>query len=397
MSCLQSRAFRSALCLSVALLFGSGALAQDAANAVDAELVTKLTQLDTPDPQIAKHLKVATLESLEAAASQLVIEIQKNGVDNEPRAKKANARLGIVLEELKKVGGDPTKFDQYRDRLDGGGFSLMKPSTWKVDQGELVGWGINIALALITLFVFRILGGIAGRIVGRVASGSRLQVSDLLRTFFVGTTRRVVFILGVVVALGFLGVDTGPFLATIGVVGFVIGFALQDTLGNFAAGMMILLYRPYELGNVISAAGVTGKVDAMNLVSTTMKTPDNQTVVVPNGQIWGGVITNITGNDTRRVDLVFGIGYGDDTVKAQNILEEIVMQHDLVLKDPAPVIQLHELADSSVNFICRPWSKTSDYWAVYWDITRAVKERFDAAEISIPFPQQDVHVHQVTS
>ena len=146
----------------------------------------------------------------------------------------------------------------------------------------------------------------------------------------------------------------------------------------------------------MTAGGVTGTVDSMNLVSTTIKTPDNQSLIVPNGQIWGDVITNVTGNATRRVDLVFGIGYDDDIAKAQKVLEDIVDGHNLVLKNPAYVIKVHELADSSVNFICRPWVRTGDYWTVYWDITRAVKERFDAEGIGIPYPQRDVHVYQMT-
>jgi small conductance mechanosensitive channel len=190
-------------------------------------------------------------------------------------------------------------------------------------------------------------------------------------------------------------VDVAPLLAGVGVVGFVLGFALQDTLANFAAGFMILLNRPYDVGNVVTAAGVTGSVESMSLVSTTLKTPDNQRIIVPNGSIWGGVIQNVTSQETRRVDLIFGCGYEDDIGKAQAVLEDIVSSHELVLKDPAPVIRLHELADSSVNFIVRPWTKTSDYWAVYWDLTRTVKERFDSEGLSIPYPQQDVHMHQV--
>ncbi|MCB1809038.1 MAG: mechanosensitive ion channel family protein, partial [Candidatus Competibacteraceae bacterium] len=154
------------------------------------------------------------------------------------------------------------------------------------------------------------------------------------------------------------------------------------------------LYRPYDVGDYVSVAGVSGTVEDMSLVSTTLRLPDNQIVIVPNGQIWGDVITNVTGTDKRRVDLVFGIGYDDDIQAAQDVLEDIINKHPQVLKEPAPVVRLHELADSSVNFVVRPWSKTSDYWAVYWDITRAVKERFDQADISIPYPQQDVHIRQ---
>jgi small conductance mechanosensitive channel len=159
---------------------------------------------------------------------------------------------------------------------------------------------------------------------------------------------------------------------------------------------MIMIYRPFDVGNYVTVAGVSGTVKEVSLVSTTVTTPDNQVIIIPNGNVWGSVITNVTGSDTRRVDLVFGIGYQDDAATAQRIMEEVVTEHPLVLKEPAPMIRLHELGESSVNFVCRPWSKTSDYWSVYWDVTRRVKERFDAEGVSIPFPQRDVHLYTVT-
>jgi small conductance mechanosensitive channel len=220
------------------------------------------------------------------------------------------------------------------------------------------------------------------------------RTSDLLRRFLVTTLRRVMLFVGLVIGISYLGVNIGPLMAAIGAAGLVIGLALQGTLSNFASGIMILMYEPYDVGDVVSAGGVTGKIESMTLVSTVFLTPDNQRVVVPNNKIWDEVITNITANETRRVDLVFGIGYGDDIAKAQAALEDVVMSHEKVLKDPAPVIKVNELADSSVNFVVRPWAKTGDYWDVYWDLTRAVKERFDAEGISIPFPQSEVHMHQ---
>ena len=183
-------------------------------------------------------------------------------------------------------------------------------------------------------------------------------------------------------------------LAIIGAAGFVIAFALQNSLSNFASGILMLVYRPFDIGDVVNVGGVLGKVESMHLLSTQLRTPDNQLVIVPNNSVWGGVITNITGITQRRVDMVFGIGYSDDIDKAQKILEDITNSHQLVLRDPAPVIKLHELADSSVNFIVRPWVKPEDYWNVYWDITRDVKRRFDAEGVSIPFPQRDVHLYQ---
>jgi small conductance mechanosensitive channel len=155
---------------------------------------------------------------------------------------------------------------------------------------------------------------------------------------------------------------------------------------------MILMYRPFDVGDTVEAGGVRGKVNHMSLVNTTFMTFDNQKLVVPNNLIWQSVITNVTAQFTRRVDLKFGISYGDDIEKAEKLLREIVAEHDSVLASPEPMIHLHELADSSVNFIVRPWVKTDDYWDTYWDITKAVKLRFDEEGISIPFPQRDVHV-----
>jgi small conductance mechanosensitive channel len=156
--------------------------------------------------------------------------------------------------------------------------------------------------------------------------------------------------------------------------------------------MLILLYRPYDVGDMIEAGGALGKVSHMSLVNTTILTVDNQTLVLPNSKIWGDVIKNVTAQRERRIDLVFGIGYSDDIPKAEKVLNEIVDSHSKILEDPEPVVRLHALGESSVDFVVRPWVKTEDYWDVYWDITRAVKMRFDEEEISIPFPQRDVHI-----
>jgi small conductance mechanosensitive channel len=174
----------------------------------------------------------------------------------------------------------------------------------------------------------------------------------------------------------------------------VLGFALQDTLSNFAAGMMILMYRPFDVGDLIEAAGVTGTVKAMNLVSTSVLTADNQMLIVPNNKIWGGVIRNVTHQRTRRVDLEFGVGYGDDSQHTQKVLEEILAQNPKVLKEPAPVVRLHQLTDSSVKFVVRPWVKTEDYWDVYWGVTQEVKHRFEAEGLSTPYPRRNVHIYQ---
>jgi small conductance mechanosensitive channel len=310
-------------------------------------------------------------------------------------------RLNITLGALKERGGDPKRFNQYIDAstqvdLDATDVSATFTfiSSWITSPEGGIRLGLNILKFLITLLAFKIIAGIVAGVVRKAVSKLK-GTSDLLRDFMINVVRRVTFFIGLIVALSMLEVDITPFVAALGAAGFVIGFALQGTLSNFASGIMILIYRPYDIGEVVTAAGTTGKVDAMTLVSTTLRLPDNQTVIVPNNSIWGDVITNVTGQSTRRVDMVFGCGYGDDLKKTQELLEDIVKNHSKVHAEPAPVIKLHELADSSVNFVVRPWANTSDYWDVFWDVTRSVKERFDAEGLNIPFPQQEVHMHQL--
>ena len=246
---------------------------------------------------------------------------------------------------------------------------------------------------LLILLGFWVLARIVRGAVRRGLERSKLEVSSLARDFFVKSTGRLTMLIGLIIAIAQLGIEIGPLLAGLGIAGFVVGFALQDTLSNFASGLMILVYRPYDVGDAIEAGGVIGAVNQMNLVSTMIMTFDNQLLVVPNNKIWGDVIRNITHQETRRIDMTFSIGYSDDIAKAEQVLAEIVASHEKVLEDPAPMIRLHELGDSSINFVVRPWSRTADYWDVYWDVTREVKRRFDAEGISIPFPQRDVHIY----
>ena len=256
------------------------------------------------------------------------------------------------------------------------------------------GWLFKLLLFLAILGVFKMFANVVERMVRRAVSTSKMHFSTLLQDFFVTVAANAVLILGLLIALSQLGVELGPVLAGLGVAGFIIGFALQETLSNFASGMMILIYRPFDVGDVVEAGGVSGKVSQMSLVSTKILTFDNQKLVVPNNKIWGDVIRNVNAEPQRRVDLTFGIGYEDDIAKAEGILTDIISAHELVLDEPAPTIRLHTLGESSVDFIVRPWVNAADYWAVYWDVTRAVKERFDAEGISIPFPQRDVHIYQ---
>jgi small conductance mechanosensitive channel len=250
----------------------------------------------------------------------------------------------------------------------------------------------RLLLVLFILFVFFQLAKLVQKGVDRALGSARIHMSHLLRRMIVSSVRNLVVLFGVLIAISQLGVSLGPLLAGLGIAGFIIGFALQDSLSNFASGMMILMYRPFDVGDVVEAGGVRGRVSHMSLVNTTFMTLDNQKLVVPNNLIWQSVITNVTAQTTRRVDLVFGISYGDDIEKAEKVLHEIVAGHEAVLDDPEPIIKVHELGDSSVNFAVRPWVRTDDYWDTYWDLTKAVKLRFDEEGISIPFPQRDVHI-----
>lgn len=269
--------------------------------------------------------------------------------------------------------------------------AVAQAREWLLTEGP--GFLVQVAVALVLFLVFLVLAKILGRIVRRFLDAESVQLSRILKDFVVSATVKLTFFVGLLVALSQVGIDLGPLLAGLGVAGFIIGFAVKDSLSNFAAGLMILGYRPYDVGDSVEAAGVSGKVSKMSLVSTTIVTFDNQRLVVPNSKIWGGVIKNVSAEPTRRVDLVFGIGYDDDVDRAEEILRDVVTSHELVLDDPEPVIKLHELADSSLNFVCRPWVWNADYWTVRWDVIREVKRRFDAEGISFPYPQRDVHLH----
>ena len=312
-------------------------------------------------------------------------------------------RFNIVLTGLDVKGGETGEYDDYIKAVSGIKVDVTDAgATWTTITGWLMSaeggfrWAVNLVKFIVVVTVFYLLSIVAGKAAQKALSKSK-AFSTLLRKFLVLTARRLVLFVGFFVGLSALEVNIGPVLAIIGAAGFVIAFALQNSLSNFASGILMLLYRPFDISDTIKVAGVLGKVESMNLLSTQLRTPDNQLVIVPNNSVWGDVITNVTGITQRRVDLVFGIGYSDDVDKAQTILEDIVNRHESVLKEPAPVVKLHELGDSSVNFICRPWVRPEDYWNVYWDVTREVKRRFDAEGVSIPFPQRDVHIYQETA
>ena len=259
-----------------------------------------------------------------------------------------------------------------------------------VTKGPHLLFQLFIVVAI--LFLFSRLARVVQRLVDKGLKSSKFRLSALLREMIVATARNFVVLFGILIALSQLGVSLGPLLAGLGIAGFIIGFALQDTLSNFASGMLILIYRPFDVGDFVESGGVMGTVSHMSIVNTTFKTIDNQVLVVPNNMIWSSVITNVTAQRTRRIDLKFTVSYDDDLDKVEQVLSSIVESNDAVLDEPAPVIKLHELGDSGVMFIVRPWVRTENYWPTYWDLMRAVKDQFDAEGITIPFPQHDVHM-----
>lgn len=308
-------------------------------------------------------------------------------------------RMEVLLRMMEKRGEDPSAYRQYITDVTGIKLNLTDVNVlgkqawaWAISEAGGIRWATRILGFLGTLLAFWYASKLIGKGVSAAMTRLNKDVSPMLRDVFGGVARNIIMIVGVIASLGVLGVNITPLVAALGATGLVIGLALQGTLSNFASGLLILMNKPFDVGDAINAGGVTGKVDGLSLVSTRIMTFDNQVMYVPNNQIWNGVITNLTGQKTRRVDLVFGIDYRDDMAKAEAIIADIVRKHPKALKDPAPVIKVHELGESSVNFIVRPWAATSDYWDVYWDVTRQVKERFDAEGVGIPFPQQELNI-----
>lgn len=323
------------------------------------------------------------------------------------KVKRLAANLANASDMLDRMGLDDTRYRQQLIEVTGtvttdifdwevlkglGGAWLEDLGVWLVDNlPQLI---FKLLLFLLVLWIALAVSRLTRRLVAEGLRRSKLKISRLLQNMIISIAGGIVMLLGILFGLAQLGISVGPLLAGLGIAGFIVGFALQDTLGNFAAGMMILLFRPYDVGDLVEAGGVFGKVSHMSLVNTTILTFDNQTLVMPNSKIWGDVIKNVTAQEQRRVDMSFGIGYGDDIPKAEKLLMEILTSHDKVLADPAPAVRLHTLNESSVDFIVRPWVKKEDYWDVYWDVTRAVKMRFDEEGISIPFPQRDIHLYR---
>ena len=269
---------------------------------------------------------------------------------------------------------------------------LSIPSNFNIEQfieTYVLPWGINIVMAIAIFMIGKFVVGLLVSLAKKIMTKGK--VDNILINFIASIIKTVLLLFVVIAALDQLGVDTTSMIALIGAAGLAIGLALQGTLQNLASGVMLIIFRPFSDGDFIEAGGVSGVVEEIGIFSITMRTADNREVIVPNGAIYGGTITNNSRRATRRVDMVFGIGYDDDLLKAKDILNRILSEDERILADPAPTVAVGELADSSVNFNVRPWCNTSDYWGVYGDIHEKVKLTFDAEGISIPYPQMDVH------
>jgi len=258
-----------------------------------------------------------------------------------------------------------------------------------------VDFGIRVVTAIAIFYIGRLIVSLLTRGLRKLLQ--KQEVEKTLETFVCNLVRAALLAFVVVAAINSLGVQTASFIAVLGAAGLAVGLALQGSLSNFAAGVLIVMFRPYKVGDWIEAAGVSGSVLEVQILTTAMKTGDNKRVIVPNSQIMGSIITNYSAHDTRRVDLVVGVSYSDDLDKVRETLKSIVAADDRILDDPAVTIAVSELADSSVNFVVRPWVRTADYWAVLFDLTETIKKRFDAEGVSIPFPQRDVHIYQAAT
>ena len=252
-------------------------------------------------------------------------------------------------------------------------------------------YGLKVLAAILVFIVGRWIAKALKKLINKVMTKN--NVDPTLVSFIGDLTYFALLAFVVIAAINQLGVQTTSFIAVIGAAGLAIGLALQGSLANFAAGFLLMLFRPFKVGDYIEGAGVAGAVEEIQIFTTQLKSPDNKKIIIPNAKLTGDNIINYSANETRRVDLVIGVGYDDDLAKVKEVLEDVLSKDDRILKDPAPTIAVGELADSSVNFVVRPWVKTADYWDVYFDTTESVKKRFDADGISIPFPQRDVHMH----
>jgi len=255
----------------------------------------------------------------------------------------------------------------------------------------VIEYGLSIVTALLVFVIGKWVCSIVKNVAAKVMVRSKVEAT--LVDFLSSILYWLLYMMVVIAALGQLGVKTGSFVAVVGAAGLAVGLALQGSLSNFASGVMIMIFRPFKVGHFIDAGGVAGVVKEIQIFNTVLTSGDNKVIFVPNSGITNGSITNFSAMDTRRVDLVFGVGYDDNLDEVKKMIEDVISSDERVLKDPAPTIAVGELGDNSVNFFIRPWTKTEDYWGVYFSLTENLKKASDERGFSIPFPQRDVHIY----
>ncbi|MCF7504795.1 MULTISPECIES: small-conductance mechanosensitive channel MscS [Vibrio] len=271
---------------------------------------------------------------------------------------------------------------------------LSHAEQWLTNNSDLfIQYGVNIISALVILFIGNLIVKAVANSVSKVLQKKKMDRAVV--EFVHGLVRYLLFVIVLIAALGRLGVQTASVVAVIGAAGLAVGLALQGSLSNFAAGVLIVAFRPFKSGDYVEIGGVAGSVDSIQIFQTVLTTPDNKMVVVPNGSVIGSPITNYSRHDTRRIDLMIGVSYNADLQKTKALLTKICESDERVLKEPGVQVGVHTLADSSVNFVVRPWVNTADYWNVYFDLMQAIKEGLDDEGIEIPFPQMDVHMNKV--
>jgi len=277
------------------------------------------------------------------------------------------------------------------DNLPNLGFDWAE--AWIMVKTTGADFGINLLIAIVIFYVGKWIVNLI--VSGMLKAMKKGDMDQTLRRFIANLARMLLMLFVIIAAINQLGVQTASLIALVGAAGLAVGLALQGSLANFASGVLIVLFRPYKVGDFIEGAGIAGSVEEVQILTTVLKTGDNKQVIVPNSQIMGSTITNYSANEMRRVDLVVGVSYDDDLDQVRKELESLVAADDRILDDPAVTIAVSELADSSVNFVVRPWVKSADYWGVKFELTEAIKKRFDEVGISFPYPQQDVHLHNV--
>ena len=324
------------------------------------------------------------------------------------RLELAVARLSGVVVMLERLGDDTLALRRILIEKSGGfALSLVDAAILNVVLSEtkekLADWlrtkgastFVSLTLFIGILILSRWLARVVRRVTERALRHSDQSISRLLKETIISMTGTVVFLIGVLVALAQIGVSVTPMIAGLGVVGFIVGFALQDTLSNFASGAMILAYRPFDTGDFISAAEAEGTVLKMNLVNTTIVTVENKVLIIPNSKIWGGVIMNMTGQRLRRTDIIYSVSYSDDIDLVQRVLEELIEADERWRSEPEPLVRLKQYSESSIDFMVRAYAETDQFWEAVWALNKSVKKRFDAEGITIPFPQRDVHTKAV--